>query len=112
MFSYHKRDNENMGEIVLETLLSSDIDCISNLDLSSNASWFWPSRFPEESSETEEEKTSNAELLAELIDKQTGLQHILLGTMNEDANGNQFSSSATQLILTRIAGHSSTCSKL
>ena len=56
-FSYEKNDNENMGEIVLETLLSSSIESITTLNLSSNYNWFSIQRI------------SNVELLAELINK-------------------------------------------
>lgn len=36
----NEKVNENIGEIVLETLLSSNIDSITDLNLSSNYSWF------------------------------------------------------------------------
>lgn len=87
-----------MGEIVLETLLSSNIDSITDLNLSDNYSWFYHP-------ETHEERTINIELLAELISKQAGLHHINLGR-------NCFSITATLTILTRIADHPGTNSKL
>ena len=55
-----------MGELILETLLSSSIDSIENLDLSYNKSWF-------KNPDTNEERSSNADLLAELISKQVSL---------------------------------------
>ena len=39
-FSADLDREENIGEIVLETLLSSNIESITDLDLSHNASWF------------------------------------------------------------------------
>ena len=36
-------ENINMGELVLETILSSTISTISDLNLASNESWFWQS---------------------------------------------------------------------
>ena len=73
-FSRERDDNENIGELVLESLLSSRIDSVKDLNLGFNPSWF---KHPE-----------NANLLAELISKQAGLQHIRLNT-------NSFSSDAT-----------------
>ena len=64
-FSQGRDDNENIGELVLESLLSSRIDSVKDLNLGANSSWF---KHPE-----------NANLLAELISKQAGLQHIRLG---------------------------------
>ena len=40
-FSYNKDVNENIGEIVLETLLNSNISSITELNLGMNQSWFW-----------------------------------------------------------------------
>ena len=88
-----KDRDENIGEFVLETLLSSNIESITDLNLRDNRSWF------------NEESLSNVSLLAELISKQTGLQNISIGA-------NYFSSNATYTILTRIADHQSTSSKL
>ena len=51
-----------MGELVLESLLSSDIDSITDLNLRFNASWF-------KHSNTQEERSNNVDLLAELISK-------------------------------------------
>ena len=39
-FSDASDHNENIGELVLENLLNSNIDKITNLDLSYNKSWF------------------------------------------------------------------------
>ena len=62
-----KDREENIGEFVLETLLSSNIESITDLNLRDNRSWF------------NEESLSNVSLLAELISKQTGLQNISIG---------------------------------
>ena len=72
---------KNTGEFVLEALLNSNIESINDLNLYGNESWF---RHPD----TEEEILSNVALLAELISKQTGLQHLNLG-------GYYFNSNAT-----------------
>ena len=40
-FSYDKDSDENIGELVLDTLLSSNIDTITDLNLGGNESWFW-----------------------------------------------------------------------
>ena len=87
-----------MGELVLEALLSSNIDTITDLNLGYNKSWF-------EHPDTKEERQGNVDLLLELITKQAGLQHINLCH-------NFYSSNATLAILTRIAEHQSTRSKL
>ena len=39
-FSINKDYNENIGELILEALLTSNIDSIVNLNLKSNRSWF------------------------------------------------------------------------
>ena len=91
MFSSDKDVNENIAEVVLEALLTSSIDSIANLNLSCNKSWF--------------KHPGNADLLAEIISKQASIQHIHLSS-------NYFSSDATQKILTKIADHPSTTSKL
>ena len=70
-FSKNGDANLSMGEIVLETLLSSNIDSITDLNFSSNNSWF---KHPV----TKEERTSNVDLLVELISKQTVIQAINL----------------------------------
>ena len=93
-----KDREENIGELVLETLLNSSIDSITDLNLGSNYSWFYHP-------DTEEERSGNVDLLAELISKQAGLICINLAC-------NCFSSNATQTILTRIAEHPSTYNKL
>ena len=97
-FSDDADRDENMGEIVLETVLSANIDSVTDLNLGSNMSWF---KHPT----TGEERSGNVDLLAELISKQDALQQI-------DLSANYFSSSATQTILTRIADHPSTHNKL
>ena len=40
-FSHNKDRDENIGEIVLETLLNSNIESITDLNLGGNYSWFW-----------------------------------------------------------------------
>ena len=87
-----------MGEIVLETLLSSNIVSITNLDLNGNSSWF-------KNFVTKDERTGNVDLLVELISRQTVIQNLDLGD-------NDFSSNATHAVLTRIASHPSTTTKL
>ena len=93
----HDRD-QNFAEIILETLLSSNIDSITNIRLFNNESWF-------KNPVTKEDRFSNVELLGELFSKQTGLEHIGLGN-------NQFSNIAFQTILASIAGHPSTSTTL
>ena len=61
-FSGNEDVSENIGELVLEILLSSSIDSIADLNLSKNKSWF------------KEDREGNVDLLAELISKQAGLQ--------------------------------------
>ena len=56
-FSGHEDKNENIGELVLESLLSSRIESITNLDLTYNVSWF-------EHPDTKEERSGNIDLLA------------------------------------------------
>ena len=112
-FSADKDRGENIGELVLETLLSSNVDTITDLDLSGNSSWF---KHPE----TGDERSSNVDLLAELIFKQTEIQHLNLGGTEihnlDDQEpkfcSNGLSSNATQTIVTRIADHLSNCSRL
>ena len=58
--------NENIGELVLESLLSSDINSITELRLGSNKSWF---RHPV----TKERKSGNIVLLEGLLQKLAGL---------------------------------------
>ena len=70
-FSEYNDFNENIGELILETLLSSRIDSITDLSLSSNRSWFWDPK-------NDEERFSNKEMLLEVISKLTGLQHLYL----------------------------------
>ena len=71
-FSGDSDREENIGELVLETLLNSDINTITDLNLSLNSSWF---KHPD----TGEERPSNVELLAELITKQASIKHLNLG---------------------------------
>ena len=98
LFSLNADRDVNIGELVLETLLSSNIESITDLNLLYNNSWF-------KHSITKEERSSNVDLIVELISKQTGLQHIDLGL-------NWFSCNATKAIITRIADHPSTSCKL
>ena len=91
-------DRENIGEIILEALMSSNFNTITNLNLFENRSWF---KHPD----TSEERSGNLALVADLIIKHADLQHINLG-------GNFFSSNATQAVLERIAGNPSTSTKL
>ena len=56
-FSEDKDKVENICELVLESLLSSNIDSVTNLNLSENMSWF---KHPD----TSEEKSGNIDLLA------------------------------------------------
>ena len=57
LFSGHEDRVENICEYVLESLLSSNIDSITNLNLEENDSWF-------KRPDTEEEKSGNIDLLA------------------------------------------------
>ena len=71
MFSWGNDIEENIGELVLEALLSSDIDSINDLVLDCNDSWF-------NNPITKEERYNNVELLSELIFKQASLEEIVL----------------------------------
>ena len=62
LFSSDHDENENIGELVLEILLNSSIDTITNLDLDSNSSWFY-------NFNTGEERSGNVDLLVELLSK-------------------------------------------
>ena len=53
-------DRENIGEIVLEALLSYNINTITDLNFNDNSSWF---NHPD----TKEERSGNVTLLADLI---------------------------------------------
>ena len=88
-FSYFYDYSENIGELVLEMLLSSNIDSITSLNFSQNSSWF-------DNSDMNEDRSANVDLLAEFISKQLGIQYI-------DLSGSLNSSNATKKILTRIA---------
>lgn len=59
------RDGSN-GECVLEALMSSNIESITELDLSNNESWF-------NQTHLQEERKGNVDLLLELTTKQAGL---------------------------------------
>ena len=63
-FSLDRDRNENIGELILESLLNSNIESINLLYLSHNSSWF---KHPD----TGEEISSNIDLLTLLILKQT-----------------------------------------
>ena len=39
-FSGYSNRDHNIGELILESLLSSNIDCITDLNLRSNSLWF------------------------------------------------------------------------
>ena len=88
-FSHDKDRYQNIGELVFETLLNTSVNSIIDLNLDNNKSWFWQP-------DTKEERSGNIDLLAELISRQTRLQNINLSY-------NQFSSNATQILLTKIA---------
>ena len=95
-------DRKNIGEIVLEALLSANINTITDLNLRANRSWFKPClKHPD----TREERSDNVAILAYLIIKHADLQHIDLGA-------NYFSSISTKQILTKISGNPSTRSKI
>ena len=99
-FSGNKdRGDLNIGELVIELLLSSNIEFITDLSIYDNLSWWF------KGSRMKEERSSNVDLLAELISKQKVLQHLNLG-------GNSFSCNATKAIISRIADHPSTSTKL
>ena len=88
VFSGRHDRNENNSELVIESLLSSRIVSIKELDLSENSSWF---KHPQ----TKEERSGNTALLAELITKQAGLQQISLGEGGSGLyGGNNFTSNA------------------
>ena len=71
-FSYNNDRDENLGELVLEALLNSNIQSITDLNLCSNGSWF---KHPD----TQEERVGSVELLAEVISNNAGLQHLNFG---------------------------------
>ena len=90
-FSIIKDREQNIGELVLESLLSSNIVSITDLNFGGNESWF---KHPD----TREERSGNVDLLVELISKLTGLQKINLSY-------NSIPSNAKQTIKTRISAH-------
>ena len=59
-FSKNSDKEVNIGELVFETLLSSRINSIKDLNLGANSSWFWDPK-------TKVERSCNVDLLAELI---------------------------------------------
>ena len=71
-FSCNNDRVENIGELVFELLLNSNIDSITDLRLTGNESWF-------KNPNSLEERSGNVDLLLELINKQAGLQEIHLG---------------------------------
>ena len=73
--------SNDIGEIIIESLFSSNIDSITDLKLSGNESWF-------KNSSTNQEICNNADLVSEIISKQAGIHHINLSS-------NKFSSNAT-----------------
>ena len=81
-FSFDKDRDHSIGELVLETLLSYNVDSIIDLNLGCNESWF--------------SHSGNVDLLTELISRQTRLQ--ILGLSR-----NKFSSYDTHTLLTKIA---------
>ena len=81
-FSFDEDRDHNIGELVLETLLSYNVDSIIDLNFGCNESWF--------------NHSENVDLLTELISRQNRLQIISL-------SDNMFSSNATKTILTKIA---------
>ena len=80
-FSGNRDRDQNIGELVLETLLICSVDSIIDLYLDVNSSWF--------------KHPGNVDLLAELISRQTRLQILSLSY-------NDFSSNAAQTLLTKI----------
>ena len=98
---YNESDGKNVGETILESLLSSNIDSITDINLGCNRTWFNKSG----SHGTLLEICSNVNLVSELISKQAGIHHINL-------RYNLFTSNATKTIVTKIADHTSTISKL
>ena len=71
-FSHDRDIEQNIGELILESLLSSNIDSITELDLAYNSSWF-------KNPKIGEDRSGNVDLLVELINKQASLQKIYLG---------------------------------
>ena len=65
-FSMDRDYYENIGEIVLEALLISNIDSIVDLNLRWNISWF--------------NHPTNVDLIEEIISKQAGMKHINLSS--------------------------------
>ena len=89
LFSYKNDRDQNIGELVFESLLNTNVDSIIDLNLGLNYSWFWrPYK--------KKERSGNIDLLAMLISKQTSLQKF-------DLRDNKFSSNATLTLLTQIA---------
>ena len=61
-FSYNEIENQNIGELVFETLLNTNVESIIDLNLGGNYSWFGHPY-------TKEERSGNIDLLAELISR-------------------------------------------
>ena len=80
-FSNDSDRNENIGELVFDILLGSNIYSISYLYLDGNGSWY-------KNHTTKEERSGSVDGLAEFISKQTNLIHIYL-------SWNHFSNNAT-----------------
>ena len=97
-FSDDKDRDASIGEHVLEALLSSSMNSITDLYLYANQSWF---KHPD----LREENNGNVELLAQLLIKHASIQNLNLGY-------NRFYSKASKTILTTIARNPSTQSKL
>ena len=65
-FSGKKDRKENIGELILESLLNSDINSIINFNLSHNNSWFWHPK-------TKQIVSGNLDLLEQFVLKQGSL---------------------------------------
>ena len=78
-FSSDEDSKQNIGELILEPLLSSNIDSITHMNLAYNESWFI-------NPYTREERSGNVDLLVELILKLTSLQKIDLGCARFSVN--------------------------
>lgn len=81
-FSNDEAEDQNIGELVFESLLNSNVESIIDLNLGSNSSWF--------------DYPGNVDLLTEFISRQNCLKIISL-------SDNSFSSIATFTLLTKIA---------
>ena len=88
-YSSNVDKDQNIGELIFETLLNYRVDTIVELNLSINQSWFMHPG-------THEERTGNIDHFTEFISRQTHLQII-------DLSWNELSSNATLTLLTKIA---------